>query len=179
MIRWRFYEPNPLREMLDQMVHESRRTLRESARGEPMPVNVHETEDAVVVEAVLPGVKPEDVDVQCGDGVLTIGASSSVQERDYFHQEYHSLEYHRQLAIPSDCRYDAATAELEHGVLTIRIPKLKPKAPEKIKIEVSRKNQAGATPIEATKGDGYEEVAPPRRQPGTKPKAARKPPKSS
>src|SRR5438128_1848921 len=124
MIRWRFYEPNPLRDMLDQMLQESRHTLRE-ARGEPMPINVHETDDAVVVEAVLPGVKPDDVEVQTGDGLLSITARTTVEERDYFHQEFRSVEFHRQLVLPADCKYDAATADLEHGVLTVRVPKLK------------------------------------------------------
>ena len=161
MIRWRFYDPNPLRDMLDQMFQESRRTMRET-RGEPMPVNVHETADAVVVEAVLPGVKPEDVDVQTGEGVLTITARQAVEERDYFHQEFRSVEFHRQLVLPADVKYDAATADLEHGLLTIRIPKAKPKQPEKIRVQVSRKNSSGSAPIEATRGEGYEEVPTPK-----------------
>src|SRR5437588_9475691 len=158
MIRWRFYEPNPLREMLDQMIHEGRRDVHQSVRGEPMPINVHETDEAVIVEAVLPGVQPEDVEVHCGDGMLSIAARSTVEERDYFHQEYRSVEYHRQLVLPADCRYDATTADLEHGVLTIKVPKSTPKAPEKIRIQVSRRSGAGSAPIEATKGDGYDEV---------------------
>ena len=174
MIRWRFYEPNPLRDMLDQMLQESRRTMRET-RGEPMPVNVHESADSVIVEAVLPGVKPEEVDVQTGEGVLTITARHSVEERDYFHQEFRSVEFHRQLVLPADVKYDAATAELEHGVLSIRIPKVKAKAPEKIRVQVSRKNNTGSAPIEATRGEGYEEIPTSK-----KPKPTRKaPPKKS
>jgi HSP20 family protein len=158
MIRWRFYDPNPLRDMLDQMFQESRRTMRET-RGEPMPVNVHETADAVIVEAVLPGVKPDEIDVQTGEGVLTISARHSVEEKDYFHQEFRTVEFHRQLVLPADVKYDAASADLEHGLLTIRIPKVKAKPPEKIRVQVSRKNNAGsATPIEATRGEGYEEL---------------------
>lgn len=176
MIRWRFYDPNPLRDMLDQMFQESRRTMRET-RGEPMPVNVHETADAVVVEAVLPGVKPDDVDVQTGEGVLTITARHSVEEKDYFHQEFRSVEFHRQLVLPADVKYDAATADLEHGVLTIRIPKVKAKPPEKIRVQISRKNDAGsATPIEATRGEGYEEV--PTSKPKTTIKRSTTPKKS-
>ena len=174
MIRWRFYDPNPLRDMIDSMLQESRRGMRE-ARGEPMPLNVHETADSVIVEAVLPGVKPEDVDVQTGEGVLTITARHTVEERDYFHQEFRTVEFHRQLVLPSDLKYDAASADLEHGVLTIRIPKVKAKVPEKIRVQVSRKNNSGSAPIEATRGEGYEELPTPK-----KPKPARKaPPKKS
>jgi HSP20 family protein len=150
--------------------------MRETARGEPMPINVHETEDAVVVEALLPGVKPEDVDVHTGDGVLTISARSTVSERDYFHQEFRALEYHRQVALPADLKYDAASAEIEHGMLVIRVPKAKPKRPEKIRVQVSRKSTAAAAPIEATKGNGYDEVPQPKTA-GMQPKRPRSTPK--
>jgi hypothetical protein len=44
--------------------------------GDWMPVNVFEDGDAVVVEAALPKVRPEDVDLDCTDNVLTIQARS-------------------------------------------------------------------------------------------------------
>jgi HSP20 family protein len=169
MIRWRFYEPNPMRDALEQVMRESSR-WRESTRGEPMPVNVHETEGELVVEAGLPGVRPEDVDINSAEGLLTIAAHAMVEEKDYHHQEMRSVVYHRQLMLPVDCRWEEARADYEHGILTIRIPKRQPKAPERIRIEVSR-GGGGKTPIEAAKGEGYSEVegtARPARARGSK-----------
>ena len=158
MIRWRFFEPNPMRDVFEQMLREGTR-WRESTRGEPMPINIHETEGEVIVEASLPGVKPENVEIHSSEGVLTIAASSVVEERDYHHQEIRSVTYHRQLLLPADARWEEAKADFEHGMLTIRIPKRQPKAPERIRIQVSR--GSARAPIEATKGEGYSEVPSP------------------
>jgi HSP20 family protein len=158
MIRWPYYESSPLRPLLDHLLQEERQ--RGSSRGEPMPVNVHETDGDLVVDAAIPGVRPEDVDIQCGDGVLTIRARSTVPEQDYLHQELRPTEYLRQLALPGDCRFDEAKADAENGILTIRIPKNRPRAPEKIRIQVARRSDP-ATTIEAKPGS-YSEVKPKR-----------------
>ena len=169
MIGWRFGgDPSPLLRDVLELVQESRRG-REGG-GEPMPVNVHEADNEVVVEALLPAVRPEDVEIQGADGVLTIRAESTIEEREYAHQEIVRHTYLRRLALPADCKLDEARAEAEHGVLTIRVPIARPKPPERIRIEVNRSK--GAAPIDAQKGQDYAEVEapkPPRRPAGRKP----------
>ncbi len=107
-----------------------------------MPMNVYEEGDALVIEAILPGVGPDDVELSCVDGVLTIRARSRIAEREYLHQEIRGVEYLRRIALPSDCRFEQAEANAEHGLVTIRVPKVRPKAPEKIRIQVTRKKPA-------------------------------------
>jgi HSP20 family protein len=131
---------------MEQLVSEQRR--RASGRGEPMPINVYEAGGAIVVEAALPGVMPNQVDVSCTDNVLTIRAHSDVADREYLHQELHTIDYQRQIALPGDCLFEEAEAEVEHGILTVRIPKARPQAPERIRIQVTRKGPASQT-IEA------------------------------
>jgi hypothetical protein len=101
-------------------------------------------------------VKPEDIDINCHDGVLTLAARSVVEEREYFHQEIRGVDYLRQVMLPVECRFEDARASFEHGLLEIRIPKQRPRAPEKIHIHVNR--TAGPTTIDAAKGVGYSEV---------------------
>jgi HSP20 family protein len=163
MIRWPYYESNPLRPLLDHLIQEERQ--RGGARGEPMPVNVYESDGDLVVDAAIPGVRPEDVDIQCGDGVVTIRARSSVPEREHIHQEIRPTEFVRQLALPGDCRFNEAKAEVENGILSIRIPKTRPQAPEKIRIQVARR-ESGAQTIDAKPGT-YSEVKPRRTRPKT------------
>src|SRR5205807_8965587 len=119
------------------------------------PINVYEAGGAIVIEAALPGVAPNQVDVSCTDNVLTIRARSDVAEREYLHQELHSIEYQRQIALPGDCLFEEAAAEVEHGILTVRIPKARPQAPERIKIQVTRRGPASQT-IEAEPGGSTE-----------------------
>ena len=138
MIRWPYFESSPLRPLLEQLLSEERQRGG-GPRGEPMPVNVYETDDGVVIDAAVPGAGPDDVDIQCAEGVLTIRARSQVPEREFMHQEIRPVEYLRQLALPADCRFEDARAEAENGILTIRIPKSRPRTPEKIKIQVARR----------------------------------------
>ncbi len=158
MIGWRFYDPgsSPLREVLEQVAAGQR---RRAGGGEPMPINVFEEPGMVVVEAALPGVVPEAVEVSCSENVLIISARAEVLEREYLHQEMLPVQYLRHVALPGDCRFDAAEASVELGVLTVRVPKIRPQAPERIRIRVNRRGSA-ATAIDAD----YAEVKP--KKPG-------------
>lgn len=167
MIRWRFHDTGAFGELLEELLRESAHR-RESPRGQPMPLNAYDEGSELVVEALLPGVRPEDVDLGCSDGVLTIAARLEVPDRDFEHQEVHTTQFYRQLALPPDSRFEDASASSENGVLTIRIPKRRPHPPERIRIEVARKPTAEAA-IEAKPGTDYEEVKRPRRAPRKKP----------
>ena len=142
MIGWRFSDPSPdpLRDALEQLAAERRRP----GAGSWMPVNVFEEGGAVVVTAAMPGVKPEDVEVHCTDNVLTIRGSSELPQRQYLHQEMGSARYQRQVALPGDCRFDQAEAAVENGLLTVRVPKVRPEPSEKIRIQVNRKDSGPA-----------------------------------
>lgn len=161
MIGWRFTEPSPLRQMLETVLEEERRQAR-AGRGEPMPMNARDTGDAIVIQASLPGVRPEDVHLECSENLLTIRAASRVEEHDYMHQEMRSTQYLRQVSLPGEVRCESAQAESSDGILTVTVPKVKPKAPDKIRIQVTSKS-SGATTVDATPGTDYSEVKPPTR----------------
>lgn len=91
-------------------------------------VNIDESKDAYHVEAELPGVKKEDVDISIKDEYLVIKG-----EKKSFHEEkkdqYHRVErshgsFYRTIALPSDINKDQINAELKDGVLMIDIKKL-------------------------------------------------------
>ena len=141
-----------MREMLEQLAG----TERRRTGSEPMPINVYEEDGIVIVEAALPGVTPDDVDVTCSDNVVTIHARAQVADREYLHQEMRTSDYLRQISLPGDCMFEQAEAAVEHGLLTVRMPKIRPRAPDKIRIQVNRKGPG--TTIDAEKGTGYSEA---------------------
>ena len=141
-----------MREMLEQLAGPERRPLG----SQPMAINVYEEDGVFMVKAALPGVSPEDVEVSCSDNVLTIRARAEVADREYLHQELRSADYLRQITLPGDCRFGEAEAAVEHGLLTVRVPKARPRAPGKIRIQVNRKGSG--TTIDAEKGTGYSEA---------------------
>jgi HSP20 family protein len=105
----------------------------------PMPINVYEEDGAVVLEACMPGVPPDDVELSCIENVLTIRGRMQVADREYLHQEMRGMEYLRRVSLPADCRFDQAEASAENGVVRVSIPKVRPRAPEKIRIQITRK----------------------------------------
>ena len=104
-------------------------------RDNPMPIDVTADEKQVVIQASLPGVKPEDMNVTIEDNRLTIeGQVNSVEETEkdrYVIRERHSGSFYRSLALPKDLQDDSVEARFENGVLTLtlpRVPEVKPQA---------------------------------------------------
>jgi HSP20 family protein len=65
-------------------------------------LNVYEEGDNLVVEAPLPGMKPEDVDVNIERGMLTIrGEMKAEEERNYIIREQRRGSFSRTLQLPS------------------------------------------------------------------------------
>jgi HSP20 family protein len=110
----------------------------------PMPLDVTATGDALVVEAALPGVRPEDVDITVEDGTLTIRATSATErkedEGDYLVQEIRRGAVTRSVSLPSGLQPDKAEATFDNGVLTLRIPKAEETKPRQIRITATGSN---------------------------------------
>jgi HSP20 family protein len=103
-----------------------------------LPLDVTTDADALTVEAALPGIKPEDVEITVEDGTLSItgktAAERSSDEGSYLVQEIRRGSFSRSLTLPQGLEPDKATATFEHGVLTLRIPKAEQVKPRQIKI---------------------------------------------
>ena len=101
----------------------------------PIPIDVTTDEKQVVIQASLPGVKSEDLNVTIEENRLTIEAStngvSETEKERYVIRERHSGSFYRTLALPKDLQDDSVEARFENGVLTLtlpRVPEVKPQA---------------------------------------------------
>ena len=109
----------------------------------PLPLDVVEEDDNVVVSASLPGVSPEDIEVTVDDGVLTIKTEASEEREDkdddgkYLLRERRSGSYHRSVRLPDTVDADNAESSYEHGVLTVKFAKREEKKAKRIEIKVS------------------------------------------
>ena len=103
-----------------------------------LAMDIRSTPDALVVEAALPGVKPEEVDITVEGGTLSITGEFRSErnegEGDYLVQELRRGSFSRTVTLPEGLEPDKATATFEHGVLTLRIPKAEEVKPRQIKI---------------------------------------------
>jgi HSP20 family protein len=96
-----------------------------------MKTDIKETENAYVVEAEMPGVKKENVELVCEDGVLTISAKANEEKTEekegYIRRERVSGEMTRRFEL-ENIDEENISAKMEDGVLFVTLPK---KAPEK------------------------------------------------
>lgn len=102
-------------------------------------INVKEEENRYVVEAELPGMEMQDVDIEVHGNVLTIKGerkSRETKEGDRTHIiESRYGAFHRSLTLPEHVDTQKITAESEKGVLTIYIPKDDTERPRKIEVK--------------------------------------------
>jgi HSP20 family protein len=126
---------------MDRLFEDSyvRPTRAWTAFGEGfMPLDVRAGRDELVVEAALPGVKPEDVEITIEQGTLTIRAQSSTERREeegeYIVQEIRRGETSRTVSLPNGLEPDKASASFEDGVLSLRIPRADEVKPRQIRI---------------------------------------------
>jgi HSP20 family protein len=104
-----------------------------------IPLNVSETEDAYELEASLPGVKPEDVEITLTNNTLTISGETKAEEekedRTFHMRERRYGSFVRSLTLPSAINPDAVEAHFENGVLRLRVPKAEEAKPKRIQIQ--------------------------------------------
>jgi HSP20 family protein len=100
-------------------------------------LKIRETEHDIIVEAVVAGVPTDSVDVDIEDGVLTIKAEHKTDEKGQEGRLSSSYSYYYTTAL-SGGQWDKAEAEVEHGVVTIKIPKAESVKPRKITVKAKK-----------------------------------------
>ncbi|MEL7500222.1 MAG: Hsp20/alpha crystallin family protein [Planctomycetota bacterium] len=124
-------------EMFDQFVNRGDGELAAIAN---VSMDVAETEQAFEVKVDLPGITPDEIDIQIDNNTLTIRGSREGQseERDegkQFHRlERYSGSFARSVVLPNSINEDETAAEFNDGVLCITIPKSDEAKPKKINI---------------------------------------------
>lgn len=109
-----------------------------------LPVDVRQTEDAFLVEASVPGLAPDEVEVTFDGGVLTISGSARTRdeqrEETYIRRERGMTSVFRQISFPSDVRAEEISASFANGELTITVPRAHKATPMRIPV---RSNGSG------------------------------------
>ena len=107
-------------------------------------LDVHETDDHLVVTAALPGIKPDDVEITMVGQTLTLRgefkAVEEVQREQYLYRERRYGTFNRTVQLPVRVEGDRAEATFEDGVLTLRVPKAEEVKPRQIRISAGSSN---------------------------------------
>ena len=117
------------------------------------PIDVHETDDHLVVTAALPGIKPDDVEITMVGQTLTLRGEfkgdEEVKGEQYLYRERRQGMFNRTLQLPVRVEGDRAEATFTDGVLTLRIPKAEEVKPRQIRINAG---SSGATTDNGSSG---------------------------
>jgi len=106
---------------------ETNDNLEEPQEGE-LPVDMYETDDTIVIRALVAGVSPDDLDIAITRDMVTLqGERQEIQEApddSYFHRELFWGSFSRTILLPEEVIIDEAEAKEKHGLLEITLPKL-------------------------------------------------------
>ncbi|MFO7306737.1 MAG: Hsp20/alpha crystallin family protein [Gammaproteobacteria bacterium] len=104
-------------------------------------VDIQERDDAFVITADVPGVKPEDIEITMENGVLSLRGrrehEASTKENGYRRIERARGEFFRRFSLPDTADADSIEATCSNGVLTVRIAKKPEVQPRRIQVRAN------------------------------------------
>lgn len=90
-------------------------------------IDVLERDDSVIVHADMPGVNPADVDVRFENGELSVHGRRASDRGE-------RVNFFRSFRLSEKIASDKIGAELKHGVLTLKLPKVETAKPRRIAV---------------------------------------------
>lgn len=135
--------PLPLRDVMSRLLEESfvpPRGLEVFAVGRGFPVDIYETDNDYVVEASLPGMKADQIQITAIGDTLTIRAKTAHEQEKkeekgaYVRRERYNGEITRTIELPGLIDADKVEATYEHGILKLRVPKAEEVKPKTIAV---------------------------------------------
>lgn len=123
------------RRMLDEMLRD---WDEDYATKLSFPIDVMADSDSFTIKALLPGITPDNLDIQIVNEIVTISGtldSDRDENANYLLAERPSGRFHRVITLPTPLDPAKVDADLENGVLTLRIPKAEEAKPRSIKVK--------------------------------------------
>jgi len=92
-----------------------------------LTIDVYQTDDDIVIKSTIAGVKPEDLDVNINNDMVTIRGErkpdEEIDSENYYYQECYWGQFSRSIILPVEIITEKAEATMKNGILTIRLPK--------------------------------------------------------
>lgn len=114
-------------------------TAQEDAGEAQLTVDVYQTDNDIVIRALVAGVRPDDLDVSITRDMVTITGKrveqKEINTEDYVYQELYWGAFSRTVVLPAEIDVDSAEASEKHGLLSIKLPKLNKDRQTKLKVK--------------------------------------------
>ncbi len=122
-----------LRDIFDDFF--TKRTSYEPYREFPH-IRIYEGEDRLIIKSLMPGLKPDDIDIQLVDNSLVISGEkkNDYEEKPYLRKERFFGEFKKSIKLPYRVNQENIKADLKDGILSITLEKSEDAKPKKIEI---------------------------------------------
>ena len=103
-----------------------------------VPMDVISDGDAYVIELIVPGLAAEDIEIEIVEKTIEVMGEFKTPEEDvnYLRKERPSGKFRRLIRLPKLLNMDKSEANLENGILTLRVPVAEEALPKTVKIKV-------------------------------------------
>lgn len=136
--------PAPFGSLFDEMLRPF--GIGDFARSRSAPVvaatalDLRESADEYVVQCDVPGVDPKDIELALEDGVLTLKVTRKLeQKKDQIYTERRFGSWTRSIRLGKPVDHGKIEANVERGVLTVRLPKHEDAKPKMIQVRVAER----------------------------------------
>jgi HSP20 family protein len=149
-------KPEPFSQEVNRLFNTLFDTGEAQQRWTPA-MDLVEAEDHFLLKADLPGLREDDVNIEISDNTLVISgerkAEHEAHERGWYRVERAFGRFNRSLTLPDGIDADAVSAEVDHGVLTVRIPKPEQRKPRRVEIKAAANGSGKPAAVEGSAGD--------------------------
>ena len=113
--------------------------IEEEAEEAELAVDVYETPTEIIIQTMVAGVRPEDLELSIARDMVTIKGkreeSRTIDEDNYFSKELYWGKFSRTLSLPQEIEPEEVEATEKHGLLTIKLQKVDKDKTNNIKVK--------------------------------------------
>lgn len=113
--------------------------LPKTEHGGELSVDLYELDDEIILQCMIAGVKPTDLDINVTREMVTIEGHregpQGIPDENYHQQELFWGAFNRTIMLPDEVEVEEAEASEAHGLLTIRMPKIDKARSTKLKVK--------------------------------------------
>jgi len=114
-----------------------------------LPLDIYEHDGKLSIKAAVPGIDPNDLEIQIENNVLTIRGETrheeETKEAKVYRREVSYGSFSRSVRLPENLNLDAVEAEFKNGLVTISLPRVPEEKPKAFKVAVRTAEAKPAT----------------------------------
>ena len=128
----------PIQQVRPEPIKQPKPAEEENTEGE-LAVDVYQTPTDIVIQAMIAGVRPDDVSISITRDIIIIKgermAPKNIPQDSYFHNELYWGAFSRKINLPEEIDPDEAEAFEKHGLLMLRLPKIVVEKTKKLRVQ--------------------------------------------